>query len=463
MPFGAAISASETPEKPSEKPKDLSSPFIPNIGANLGMLSAGVLHSRSLSVDEDHVRRILILGSGFAGLHAAQHLSEELASRRNIELTMLTDRSHFLFSPLWMSVATGGSKLSQAAIPLTKLVDDPIRLVVDRATTIDLEAREVVGERNRYPFDYLLLAVGSETDWRGHPRFEESVVSCKSGRDAVDAFEAVNAALERARAAEPSQRRGALTFTVAGGGPTGVELMARLASRFDHELRHRLPAAVEAEIRLILVEPQPTLLPDLDEDLGPIALDHLRSAGVEVRLGDSVIDCTSDRVELSSGDAYACETTFWCAGVRTPQWLTDVGFETDEDGRILVTRNLHVVGAHGVYAAGDVAGVGDVPMDADVAVSQAVVGARNIIADLAGRTRRAWEYEPYGRFISLGQANAVVKFRGMILQGRPAQAIWGGAYARLLPSALQRLALVPDLFGDAFASRTPNTLPLLES
>ncbi len=407
------------------------------------------------------MRRIVILGSGFAGLHTAHHLADELGNRRHLDVTVVTDRSHFLFTPLWSSVATGTSRLPQIAIELNSLLAPPVRAVMDRATTIDLDTREVVGEQGRYPFDFLVLAVGATTDWRGLPQLAAHAHRCKSGRDAVEVFEAVERAVEAALDTEDLERaRRALTFVVAGAGPTGVELAARLACRLDQDVATALPPSLVSQTRLILVEPEDTVLPGMDADLRPIAGDHLRRANVDVRLGEAVVANSPGRVSLASGETIAADNLFWCGGVRAPRWLVDAGLEVDAEGRVVVHRNLQVVGHHGVYAAGDLAAT-EAPMTADVAVSQAKIVARNIVADLAGRSRREWSPTSEGQYVSLGRNNAAVSTRGLVMQGRAAQAVWGVTHSRLIPANLRKLVLIRDLLKGAFTARPQTTAGFL--
>lgn len=410
------------------------------------------------------MRRIVILGSGFAGLHTAHHLADELGTRRHLEVTLLSDRSHFLYTPLWSSVATGTSRLSQIAIELRSLLPPQVRIVLDRAQTIDLEDREVVGAGGeRYPYDFLVIAVGSTTNWRGHPELSAHSHRCKSGRDAIEAMESVDRAVEIARNATDEQsRRRALTFVVGGGGPTGVELTARLASRLEQDVIGELDPSLARMVRLVLIEPEDTLLPEMDPDLRPIAADHLRASGVDVRLGEAVVDRGPHHVALASGSAMDTDQFFWCGGIRAPRWLGEAGVEVDEAGQVVVHRTLQVVGQHGVYAAGDVASAGDgVPQTADVAVSQADVVARNIVADLAGRSRREWSWTPVGEYVTLGRNNAVASTRGLVLQGRAAQAVWGMAHARLIPASLRKLVLMRDLLRGAFSARPDESRRLL--
>lgn len=395
----------------------------------------------------------------------AQSLAGELSGRRGIQLSLVSDRSHFLFTPLWSAVASGQSALTQVAIPIRSLVDHT-EVVLDRVRRIDLDARCIVGERVRLDFDFLVVAPGSQTDWGAHPEFEHVALPCRSGRDAVDAHDAVDRAFEAAAGVTDSDlQRRLLTFVIVGAGATGVELAAHLASRLEALIVDGVHGDLPLAARVVLIEREREVLPQFGEELRRIALTHLQNAGVELELGRSVVGCSPERVELHTQDAIGCGTIFWCGGVRPGRWLGESGFETDEIGRVLVHQSLQAVGQHGVYVLGDAAGVPQGgPMTADVAVQQADTVTRNIIADLSGRSRRDWVYEAGGTFISLGQTNAIADYRGVVLVGRAAQALWGATTTRLLPGGVRGLALVPDLFAGAFAARgNPQRRGLLES
>lgn len=402
------------------------------------------------------MRHILVLGSGFAGLHTAQALAHEIADRRGLTLTVVTDQAHFLFTPLWSSVATGHARLAQVAIPVRSLLRDEVVVEVDTIEHIDLEARTARGRRNHYDYDYLVIATGAAVDW-GEPENEHFALPCRSGRDAVDAEEAVSRAFEAAaRAESAAERRQLLRFVVVGAGPAGVELAAHLASRLDGQRGTSVDADLAAQATIVLIEKRDEILADFPDELRAHALAHLRGAGVEVRVGDAVVRCSDRRVELASHDALGCGTIFWCGGVRTPGWLEAAGLPTDAEGRLRVESTLAVHGRHGVYVAGDLAGAPiGAPRTAEVAVQQAAAVARNITADLAGRSRWPWTWEPGGTFLSLGRTNAVAHVRGMTVAGRPAQALWGAMMARLLPQGMRSLALAPELFRATFAPRPP--------
>ncbi len=395
------------------------------------------------------MRKIVILGGGFAGVNAARKLEEELANRRGVEITVVSDRAHFLFTPSWCDVASGTANLAQAEIPLRSILDHPVRVVVDRVEKIETEERRLIGRQGSWTYDHLIIAVGSVVDWRGNDDWAPFSIACKTGRDAIAVREAVDRAFRTAQlATDDAERRRALTFVVAGGGPGGVELAAHIATRIDNDFIPAATVALRRAVRIVLVEPQDTLVPDFPVELRELARTHLDALGVEIRLREAVTGRTAQRVELSSHDAIGADTFFWCGGVRAPQWLRDGEFELDESGRVLVHRNLQAVGQHAVYVVGDVAGAGaDIPAKADVAASQGLVAARNVVAGMAGRSRRDWKWQPEPEVLDLGQHHAALLWNNTPVTGKSARALRNAIYSKYLPGTLRKLSLFRSLLG----------------
>ena len=399
------------------------------------------------------MRTIVVVGAGFAGTHAAQTLATELSDRRGIRLRVISAQSHFLFTPLWTSVALAASPLSQAAVPVRKLLPASVELSIDEVRCVDHERRVLVGEHAEHDYDYLIVTAGVDNDWGQQTSALQFARPCRSGRDAVDARDAVEAALRAAKqTADPADARRLSTFVVVGGGPNGVEAAATIAdlvSEFD-------PGGAG---RVMLVERESRLLPEQDVDILDRVMPHLDAMGVQVRLGDAVVSVGEDRVELASRDAIGCGATFWCAGVRGVPLFEASSVQTDERSLAIVHQNLQVVGKPGFYVAGDAAAPpSGAMMSASTAVEQAHTAAHNVIAEMAGRSRRPWAPAPQGFGITLGRTNAVAMTRGgTLLSGRGARAVMAAASATLLPRATRSIALLPELLSDAFGPRTPSS------
>jgi NADH:ubiquinone reductase (H+-translocating) len=394
------------------------------------------------------MRDIVILGGGFAGAHIASALETHLSSRRKLRLTLVNDRSHFVFTPLLPQVAAGDIRLSSICIPLRDYLSPATRLVIDTVGSIDLDKRILRGDKGDIPFDYLVVCPGAQVDWGNHPEWAAHARSCKTGRDAVAIGDRIDAAAQQAfRSTDAESRRELLTFLVAGGGPTGVQLAADLTSMIRRRYRPHWTAEEAKNLRLIIVERAPTLVPEFPKQMQQIAASHLERNGVEIRLGCHVVDRNDDTVHLSTGEEVRTESFFWCGGVTTADVIRRSNFSLDDLGRARVHPTLESIDALGVYVLGDAAAhpaLDSTTRTARTAVHQAERAALNLLADLSGRTKEPWVPQRSGTMMTLGRDNAIVEVRSYLFQGRAARALHQGAWAALIPTPLKKLAILRD-------------------
>ena len=392
------------------------------------------------------MRRIVVFGCGFAGYQAARKLERSLEGRRRVELTIVNDRSHFLFTPLLPNVATGELDVSHITFPLHTAFDSTTRLVIDRIEAIDFDQRVLRGRDQTVPFDYLLIAPGAQTDWKGPEDWKQHAVSLKTSRDAVRIYHRIARALETASECKSDERRREhLTFVFGGAGSTGVELVAEIVSALQHHVLPDASPALREAMRIIVVDPADEVLHELPEPVRLAARKRLDAYDLELRMGISVTGCSERTVELSDGSLIDSRHLFWCGGVRTPPVVQDADLETDSMGRIKVDTTLRVADQPGVFAAGDVAGLDpDIPQTAQVADQQGPVAAKNIIAELSGRAPVSFDYFHRGHLITLGRRDAVAGLRGVVLEGKAAWALYRVAYTALMPSGLKKARLLSD-------------------
>ncbi len=392
------------------------------------------------------MRRIVVLGCGFGGFKAASELERSLARRRRVQVTVVSDRSHFVYTPLLPGVATGELDASHITFPLQSAFDKSTEVIVEPIEAIDVHTRTLRGQRSAIDFDYLVVACGSEVDWGGHPDWESHALVCKSARDAVHVRETLRTALrEAATMTSAEQRARRLTFVVAGAGPTGVSMAAELLSALKLEAANLADDDIGRALRVVLVEQRDAILPDFPADLGQLARTHLRELGMEVRLGTAVVGRTANEVELSTGEVITADHLLWCGGVRPPRLVRESGFELDARGRLRVDDTLQVRAHPGIYAVGDVAGAGaEVPQNAQVATQQAAEAARNIIAELSGRARRGWHYKHRGDLIPLGPEHAVGMLGESAIDGRAARTLYRLIHTALMPNGVKKAQLLTD-------------------
>ncbi len=410
------------------------------------------------------MRRVLVVGGGFGGIHAIQVLQEALAPRRKVSLTLVSAKSHFTFKPLLPNAAAGDIDPTSISIPIEDLLTEKTEFVTDRIERIDLDESIAVGA-GTYEFDYLLLAPGAVVDWTSRKwDSDPSVLAMHDVRDAVATFDRIKALVEEAVAIPDEEERSRLlTFVVAGGGPTGVSLLSELQTAIEEDYLADYPM-LRNSVRFVLVEPRPSVLPRLDAGLRRLVQDALIRENVDLKLGERVVHKKGDEVLLESGETIVAATLFWCAGVHASPLLKSCGIELDQAGRIPVfsTMKARGVDREGIYVVGDSAGIGEMPWTAQIASEQGVVAAENILADLTGRKRREWDYEYDADIITLGRRNAAATYRGRSFEGRAARALYRAIYTALVPSAMRKILVLRDWVSSDMRNRSRER-KLLES
>lgn len=408
------------------------------------------------------MRRIVVLGCGFGGFQAARDLQDALSSRRRVQLTVVSDHSHFLYTPLLPNVATGELDIEHITFPIRDEFDESTELVIDRVEEIDVDRRALRGQKRDVGFDYLLVACGATTDWQEHPEWADHALSLHSARDAVRLREAIATALrEAAQFSDPDAIAQRLTFVFAGGGPTGVELAAELIAALDEQQMPGVSEHLRDALRFVIVEQRGSLLPDMPTELGEHARDVLRQMGLELRLGTAVVGRDASEVALSTGEIIRADNFIWAGGVRAPSLLSDTVFELDERGRIRIEPTLQARGLPGVYAIGDAARTdAELPMYSQVASQQGPAAAKNIVAELSGRGRRAWHYQHRGDLVTLGRQHALAYTGGTLIEGRAARALYRLVHTATIPTGIRKARLFKDwLFSKGRpASATPSFL-----
>src|SRR5688500_3853865 len=288
--------------------------------------------------------RVVIIGSGFGGLFAAQALR-----RAPVDVTILGKTSHHLFQPLLYQVATG--ILSEGEIaPATREIlrkQANARVLLGEVTDIDLAARtvtsSVLGRTTVLPYDELIVAAGAGQSYFGNDRFAEFAPGMKSIDDALELRGRIFGAFELAElATDQAEIDRLLTFVVVGAGPTGVEMAGQIAELARRTLRRDFRRIDPTSARVVLLDAAPYVLPSFGEKLGGRARRQLNQTGVEVQLGAMVTDVDADGIEIKDGDGQVrrinAATKIWAAGVQASPLARMLGeqsgAEVDRAGRV---------------------------------------------------------------------------------------------------------------------------------
>lgn len=371
-------------------------------------------------------KRVVIVGMGFAGIHAAQELAGS-----NLEVLLLDRNNYHLFQPLLYQVATAGLEQESIAYPVRALVRNwyNLRFQMREVTGLDLAEKRLVTDRGELPYDYLILAGGSVTNYFGNEGVARHAYDLKKLTDAEQLRNAILSSFELAvQEIDSKRRRELLTFVVVGGGPTGVEFAGALAELIRYVFRKDYPSLDLAECRVILLEAAPTLLGAMPERLRRYAEQRLQQMGVEVRCNTLVADADASEVRLGNGETIATRTLFWSAGVKAAPLAGMLPGDKGAGGRVTVLPDLTLPGYDDVYVVGDMACAlhhdKPLPMMAPVAMQQGRHAARSIICRERGGCGEPFRYVDKGSMATIGRSSAVASAFGISFSGFTAWLVW---------------------------------------
>src|SRR3984885_5853795 len=261
--------------------------------------------------------KVIIVGGGFGGLHAAQAMKSA-----PVDVTLIDRRNYHLFQPLLYQVATGSLSPGEIAAPLRSVLShqENTRVLLGTVIDIDPSARHVVLEEGAsLEYDSLIVASGSQSSYYGHEAWREWAPSLKSVEEATNVRHKILYAFEVAeRMPDPAQRRAWLTFVIVGGGATGVELSGAIAEIARQTLKHDFRSIHPEEAQIILLDGAPRVLMPFPEDLAEKASRSLAKLGVEVKCGAMVKNVDKDGLTIDSGgrsDSIAAKTVVWAGGI----------------------------------------------------------------------------------------------------------------------------------------------------
>jgi NADH:ubiquinone reductase (H+-translocating) len=394
--------------------------------------------------------RVVIVGAGFAGLQAAKSLAGEA-----VDVVVLDRNNYHAFVPLLYQVGAAQIEATDIVHPIRSIFrgKDNVRFRMMRVDEVHRERKIVAGDGIEVPYDYLVLAVGSRTNYMDVPGAQEHALPFKTIHHALAIRNWILNRLERASAAQSrAERRGLLTFVIVGGGPTGVELAGALAELMRRPLSRDFPDLDLDEARILIVEALDRLLPTFSEKASGYTEKRLRRLGVEVRTGAMVEEVTATEIRLKGGEAIESDAVVWAAGVRGHPLAEACDFPVTEKGTIPVDPFLRTTMDPDVYAIGDLAHSGDddgpLPMVAQVAIQEGRHAAANILRDVAGEPVEPFSYRDMGSMAAVGRGRAVVELRGRTLTGVLAWPAWALVHVGKLVGFRNRLGVMLDWASD---------------
>lgn len=388
---------------------------------------------------------VVIVGSGFGGLAAAQALEGA-----EVDVTLIDRRNHHLFQPLLYQVATASLGTSEIAWPIRHILRKrrEVTTLLATVTGIDVSTRAVEFEDgSRVPYDSLILATGARHAYFGHDGWEKFAPGLKTLEDATTIRRKLLLAFEAAeREGDPEKRRALLTFVIIGAGPTGVELAGAISELARETLRGEFRTADPASARVVLIEAGRRVLANFKPELSDYTLEALAKLGVEVILGEPVTSIDAGGL-VYGGKRLDAQCIIWAAGVQASPAAKWLGVAPDRAGRVKVEADLTVPGHPEIFVVGDTAAITmpdgkSVPGVGDGAKQGGKHAARVIRARLAGNTAtQPFRYQHAGDLATIGKRAAVIDFGWIQLKGWVAWWVWGLAHIYFLIDTKNRLAV----------------------
>jgi len=345
---------------------------------------------------------------------------------------LLIDRNNYhLFTPLLYQVAAALIDAGEIARPVRELVR-PLKNVEFRqaeVSGVDLQRRLVLTDHGPLPYDYLVLALGAQTDYFGNESLERNSLGLKGLDEALGLRNRVLAKFEASRwEKNADERRAMLTFVIAGGGPTGVELAGAFSELIHLVLRKDFRDLDMTEVRVILVEASEHLLGQFSPELRDEARRSLERKGVEVRLGTKVAQASRDSILLADGDEIRAGTVVWTAGVRASGLGAAIGAEVGRQGRVTLTPTLQVPGHPTAFVIGDLGAVTDGGAVLPMLIPVAMQEAKHVAATIGGMVKAMgaspFRYHDPGIMATIGRNSAVAQLGRVHLSGFLGWAMW---------------------------------------
>ncbi len=370
--------------------------------------------------------RVVIAGAGFGGLTCARALKHV-----PVEVLMVDRNNYHLFTPLLYQVASALLDPGEIARPVRSLIRPNANVDFKQAevTGADLDGRRLLTDRGDIPYDYLVLATGSQSDYFGNASLAAHALGLKDLAEGLALRNRILSQFEASRwATDAVQRRVLLTFAVVGAGPTGVELAGSLVELIHLVLRKDYRDLDLAEVRVLLLEaaaaPLGTFVPSLRE----AARKSLEKKGVEVMLGAKVESMDETSIRLVGGEVIAAGTVIWTAGVRASDLGTALGIELGRQARVKVESTLQVPGHPTAFVIGDLAGAIDGGTPLPMLIPVAMQEGRQVAATIEELVRnggaKAFRYKDPGIMATIGRNSAVAELGAVRLSGFPGWLMW---------------------------------------
>jgi NADH:ubiquinone reductase (non-electrogenic) len=408
-------------------------------------------------------KELVILGTGFGAFTLLKSLDY-----KKFNITVISPRDHFLFTPLLPGSAVGSVELRSIIEPI-KVVNNNIKFVQAYATTLDAENKKLVcnNTSDNYEFiinyDVLIITVGLANNTFDIPGVQENALFLKEILDARHIRQRIIANFEKASSPTlpESEIKKLLSFVVVGGGPTGVEFSAELSDFLEEDIIKTYPL-ISKYASITLVEAGKNILSYFDKKLSEYAMQHFERSSINLRINSSVRNVEKDRIVLDDESEIPFGMLVWAAGVGPTEFVKSLPFPKDSYGRLITTENFMIPSQNFIFAIGDCSTIEnmDLPASAQVAMQGAKFLAMflNDHDDYEKVTDHIFKYKHLGMFAYIGDNKALAGLPFSKTSGFSAWVFWRAAYLTHLVSFKNKVLVLFDWIKTGFFGRDINTL-----
>ena len=425
-------------------------------------------------------KRVVVLGGGFAGLECIRRLESYFMRDFDIEIVLVSEDNFLLFTPMLPQVASGMIETRHIIMPIRALIEKTI-FYEDRIRNIDPFGKIVTlsgtSEKRGISlhYDFLVIALGSQTNFFGLTNVEEHAYTMKTLNDAMILRNRIIDMLEQSEnETNPILRKSLLTFVVVGGGFAGIETAGELID-FVLDARKYYPHISKQDIRVVVLEALSSILPGFSEKLAKFAYEKLIQRGIDIRLNTTVTSFDGTEVlvkslenrENKNIEAIQTKTLVWTAGVTPVDTIKNSIFKT-EKGKIIVDEFLEIPDFSGVFAIGDccqtIEPVTKKPYapTAQLAEAHGKIAAHNLYALIRNKQKKNFEYKSKGQMAIIGKRSGIASIFGMSIHGFLAWWLWRSVYLSKISRLEKRVRVLLDWTIDLFFDRDISRLKYLK-
>ncbi|WP_300382557.1 FAD-dependent oxidoreductase [Clostridium sp.] len=366
--------------------------------------------------------KIVVLGAGYGGVHAAKKLAKKYKKNNDVEITLIDKNPYHTLMTELHEVAGGRVHPESVQVELCKIFGkSKVNIVTDYIEKVDTDNKRITTTHGEYSYDYLVVGTGSEPAFFGVPGVKENGFTLWSFEDALEIRAHIQdmfakASLER----NAEKRKEMLTFIVAGSGFTGIEMAGELIEwKSKLAKKHNVD---ENEVTLKVVEAMGTILNMLDRKQADKAEKYMTKHGIEVLKNSPIVEVTENAVILKDGSKIATKTLIWTCGIQANQDAKEYGLETARAGRLKANEFMQAEGKKDVFVVGDMAYLEEEPGKAtpqivEAAEQTANTAVNNIVASIENKEMQKYKGAYHGFMVSIGGRYCVANLMGVKLSG----------------------------------------------